>query len=577
MEQTDNRIHAHDFAEVREKFAPWAPDTNDDWTQDCIVRCLEPTGSRGPNISTGTYHFAKVFFPESIKKEMTPERIKYLEMLDDDTIPNLYALTHRGFAKTTLGIFFCVRSLACRFQKYVLYTSAIYKVAAKRTEAIRAAITSPQVSLVFGNMQPLRGDQIGAQFSEEAFMLIDPDNRQGMAFVEPKGAEQVTNGSLVMLGNEMVRPTLILSDDGQKRLHIQNEEVRDRYVDWWISEVEPTVEADAEPDPKTHRWVKPAKDGLWRPPFRRIVTDTCKHTNAHIMQLSTSPDWFGCNFPLCEEADGKLKIRHKIMTQKSLDARVHRFKMQGKMDEFYREYMCKPSASENRSWTSDMHLHYDDAKESKKLFDDAFKFIVVDPARSTGKNAAYTSILGVAIVPDKGIYFRRNVVARMLPDDYYKATFDMARDLKTRLILVEETGLADVIKNAFHQAASMAGLAGHVQFDWLKSVRSPGVEYGTGPDAIKVARAASIYPFYRQGLVFHDNSMLNQALERAQIQFPDCTFWDATDTAGYVPEIMERYEVYLNVKDEKRIEMHDDIDDDYARAGDFFKSMEWCQ
>lgn len=574
MDELDNRIHASDYAEVREKFAPWAPDTGDSWTQDSVVRLLEPTGAREDGSLTGTHYFASLFFPESIKKLMTPERIKYLKMLDDDTIPNLYALTHRGFAKTTLGIMFCTRSLSCRQQKYILYTSSIYKVAAKRTEAIRAAITSPQLKEIFGNMEPMRGSQVGASFSEEAFMLVDPDTNRSFAFVEPKGSEQVVNGSLVMLGNEMVRPTLILSDDGQKRQHIQNEEVRERYVDWWISEVEPTVEADAEPDPKTHRWIKPANNGLWRPPFRRIVTDTCKHVNAHIVQLETNPDWFGCNFPLCEEVDGEFKIRHRIITQKELNARIRRFKMQGKMDEFYREYMCKPSASENRAWHTEMHQHYNDRGEK---LDGAFKFIVVDPARSIGKSAAFTSILGVAVVPERGIFFRRNVVARMAPDDYYKATFDMARELKTRLILVEETGLALVVKNAFHQAASMAGLAGQVEFDWLQSKRSPGVEYGTGPDAIKVARAAAVFPFYKQGLVFHDESLRNGPLERAQIQFPDCTFWDATDTAGYVPEIMERYEVFLDCKgDGKRIVIDNEYDDAYEHAGEFFRSREWC-
>lgn len=573
MEHAPQRIDAHDFAEVRDKYAPWAPDTSDDWTQDCIVRCLEPTGARGFDDPTGTHYFTKMFFPESIKKKMTPERLQYLQMLDDDTIPNLYALTHRGFAKTTLAIFFCTRSLACRFQKYIQYTSSIYKVAAKRTEAIRAAITSPQLKEIFGNMEPVRGDQIGSQFAEEAFMLVDPDTRRSIAFVEPKGAEQVVNGSLVMLGNEMVRPTLTLSDDGQKRLHIQNEEVRERYVEWWIGEVEPTVEADAEPDPKTHLWIKPQGDGLWRPPFRRIVTDTCKHTNAHIMQLPSNPDWFGVTFPLAEEiGDGKFRVRHKIIAQKELDARIRRFQLQGKMDEFYREYMCKPSASENRVWNESMFKR----TPRNQRFDDAFKFIVVDPARSVGKNSAFTSILGVAVVPSVGVFFRKNIVARLAPDDYYKATFEMARELKTTLILVEETGLAMVVKNAFHQAASLAGLAGHVQFDWLKSVRSPGVEYGTGPDAIKIARAGAIFPLYKQGLVYHDESMRNGPLERAQLQYPDCTFWDATDTAGYVPEIMERYEVFLDPKEEKQIDMYDGIDSEYEEAGDYFASKAWC-
>jgi hypothetical protein len=565
-------VNANDFREVRERYAPWAPDTTDALKQECIVRCLEPTGSREDGSMTGTHYFMHMFFPESIKKAMTPQRLEYLRLLDNDEIPNLYFITHRGFAKTTFGIFFCVRSLACRFQKYILYTSAIYKVAAKRTEAIRSAIVSPQVREVFGNMEPKRGDQIGAQFAEEAFMLVDPDNRQGFAFVEPKGAEQVCNGSLVMLGNEMVRPTLILSDDGQKRLHIQNDTVREQYEDWWVSEVEPTVEADAEPNPKTRMWHRDPGDGLWRPPYRRMVFDTCKHPLAHIMKLQSNPDWHGMTCPIGVEEGDNIKINHKIMTQRALDARVRRFRLTGKMDEFYREYMCRPAANENRIWNESMFQRI----KKNQRFDDAFKFIVVDPARSTNKGSAFTSILVVAVVPSKGIFLRRNLNAKMEPDDYYRATFELAREYQTSLILVEETGLAMVVKNAFHQAASIAGLAGHVQLDWLKSVRSPGVEYGVGQDAIKKARMMAMYPFYKQGLVFHSDDMRGQLLERTYLAGPDgATFWDATDAAGYIPEIMERYEVYLDPVEAKQQEGWDEIDTEYAKAGEYFKSGAW--
>lgn len=572
MEIHDHRIHANNFAEVREKYAPWAPDTDDDWTQDCIVRCLEPTGARSDGSLTGTHYFMHIFFPESIKRGMTDERVKYLQMLDDDTIPNLYFLTHRGFAKTTYGIFFCVRALACRFQRYILYTSSIYKIAARRTEAIRAAVTSPQLKGIFGNMEPMKGDQVGAQFAEEAFMLMDPDTRQSIAFVEPKGAEQVCNGSLIMLGNEMVRPTLILSDDGQKRLHIQNDEVREKYEDWWTSEVEPTVDAAAEPSSVTHRW-KPTKDGLWRPPYRRMVFDTCKHPLAHVMKLIGNPDWHGMVCPLAEEKDGEIKIKHRIKTQTELESLLRRFRNQGKMDQFYREYMCRPASTEGRAWNEAMFLR----TPKNQRFDDAFKFIVVDPARTKSLTSAYTSILGVAIVPAKGIFLRRNLVSRLSPNDYYRATFDMARDLQTSLILVEETGLADVTKSAFHQAASLCGLAGHVQFDWLKSVRSPGIDYGTGPDAIKRARMMAMFPFYEQGLVYHDETMRNGMLERSYLAGPDAaTFWDATDTAGYIPEIMERYEIYLDPSKEKKRDEWQEIDKDYEKAGEYFRSKAWC-
>lgn len=565
MDEVTKKIRAYSYAEMRAKVAPWAPDTDDGWIQDCIARCVAPTGAWGPNEPTGTQYFASTFFPKAVQGVFTPERIKYLELLDDDTIPYLYALTHRGFAKTTLGVFAIMRALITRKQKFVLFTSAIYDVAAKRTEAIRAGICMPDIALIFGDLKPRRGEHVGANFSEEAFMLINPDTDKPMAVVQPRGSEQVVNGSLIMMDGEMVRPTMIFSDDGQKRLHIDNGELRDRYADWWDSEVEPVVQADAEPDLITHRW--PVGGPC---PFRFVVVDTCKHNDAHIMRIAGNPRWTGVTFPIAESVDGKIKIKHKIITQRQLDSRVERHRY--KMDVFYREYMCRPSSAESRIWTTDMYRRY---REGEKDFSDAFKFIVIDPARSVGHKAAFTSILGVAIKPDEGIFLRENIVARLTPDEYYRETFAMARRLKTRLILPEETGLALVIKNAFHQAASLAGLSGQVEFDWLQSRRNPGVEYGTGEDAIKKARCISMFPYYEQRVVWHSNVMDGGPLERAQLQYPDCVFWDATDTAGYIPEIMERYSVFLDARKEGTA-VDTDYEDDFEEAGAFFRSREWC-
>ena len=554
-----------DYKDLREKRAPWAPDTSDSWIQECIERCLEPTGAREDGTPTGTHYFALTFFPKTVQDVMSDERFEYLKLLDDDSIPNLYMLTHRGFGKTTLGLVALTRFLVLRMQKYVLYTSAVYDVAARRTEAVKSMLLSPEIQSIFGKLKPESGEIVGSQFSREAFMLINPDNGRPLSFVEPKGAEQVVNGSLVMLDGETVRPTMIFSDDGQNRKHIFNQEVRDRYENWWFAEVEPTVQVGAVPNTKTHLWN--LKQGV-RPPYRRIVTDTCKHTDAHIMRLQRLPNWFGRSFPLAEEVGGDYLVRHKIMTQAKLQSIVDRFRNLGKMDEFCQEYCCRPSANEAKHWTTDMFQYF----KKDQNFKDAFSFIVVDPARGVG----YTSILAVSVIPSKGIFLRRNFMARLQPEEYYQATFDVANDLGIDLVIVEETGLAAVIKSSFHQAASIRGLAGKIRFDWVKSVRSAGVDYGKGPDAIKIARGGATIPLYRQKLVWHAEEMRNGALEGAQIAYPECSLWDAMDTQGYIPEIMERYEIYLDPVESRVMEMNSELDHEYEAAGEYFASGEWC-
>jgi hypothetical protein len=71
------------------------------------------------------------------------------------------------------------------------------------------------------------------------------------------------------------------------------------------------------------------------------------------MRLASNPMWCGEVFPLGEEVDGKIKVRHKIMTQRELDSEVSKHKF--KMDMFYREFMCRPSAGGNRRWNSEMY------------------------------------------------------------------------------------------------------------------------------------------------------------------------------------------------------------------------------
>ena len=102
------------------------------------------------------------------------------------------------------------------------------------------------------------------------------------------------------------------------------------------------------------------------------------------------------------------------------------------------------------------------------------------------------------------------------------------------------------------------------------------VYYGTGPDAMKVARGGATIPLYRQKLVWHAEEMRSGHLESAQIIYPDCTLWDAMDTQGYIPEIMERYEVYLDTVQTRAMEMNSELDHEYEAAGEYFASGEWC-
>lgn len=573
---SDKRIHANDYKEVREKYLPHAVDTSDDKLQDIIVRIAEPTGARGPDVKTGTWLFADFFHPRSVRKMMTKQRVRYLELLDNEELPWLYMVAHRGFGKTTLAILFCQRVLALRYHPFILFTSSEYKIATKRTEAIRSAFLRQDIQGMFKVGTPRRNQKATAAFSEESFFLIDQKDDKPFACINPRGANQTVNGSIAPLRSGFQRVSLVLNDDGQSRRHIGNSDVRETYEEWVEAELMNTVEVDEQPG-EDHVWHRPEDDPYWRSPWRHIFLDTIKHRRALIAQYvdGERPQWQGEIFPMAREvAEGKYKSCTELMTDGQVQAAYERLRT--KPDYWAREFLCKPSSGEAAIYKSEMFRWYSDVNLVRRRRP-LIKFIIVDPARSGSDRANPTSIKAVGIDTEEGrIYIRENIVDRMEPEVYYAETFDMCRRLNTGLLYVEKTGLGNVIVQAFKQAASLAGMDGQITFDWLESYRSAGVDYGSGPEAIKRARAAAMLPFVRMGAVFFDESLRGGPLEKALLDYPECTEWDATDTFGYIPEVMERLHIYLEgVQDVDEI-LDDEESEDYDAAGEYFASRAWC-
>lgn len=568
----NSRVSGYDYKDVRQRHAPWALDTADSGEQDFLVRCLEPTGARGPFVDTGTLAFGRRFYERSLRKLMTGERHSYLEALDNQTLPYIAFLTHRGFGKTTLGVVWCARQLALRFTHLMLYTSYDYKAAKRRTESIRAAFLNADMQTVFGTVEPQRNQKASAAFSEDAFTLVDPETREPFTMVSPRGAGQTVNGSIAFVDGAYRRVDLIFSDDGQDRRNIANDDVRERFEEWFQAELMQCVEVDEQPgaDNLWHPTGKPD----WRAPWRVVLVDTCKHRLAMIMKCVSDPQWHSRVYPLAREIS---KGHYVSCTALLTDAQVQAMyaRMRTKPDFWAREYLCQPACSEDQLYTTAMFRYFSDTDlvaERRKLI----KFIIVDPSRTGSIRANPTSIKAVAIDTEANrIYIRKNLVKNLDPEVYYRATFDMAKETGTSEIWIEETGLSGVIRNAYQQAAQLQGFGGALDFHWLNSRRHAGVDYGVGEDAIKRARAAAMLPYYRLGLVFHEEGLRGGPLETSLLEYPECSEWGATDTLGYIPEILEEKGIYLDGAETEEV-VDEEEQDDYEQAGFFFRGRAWC-
>jgi len=566
----DARVHAWDYAQVAREHGVTL--TNDSIMQEAIVRSIEPTGARGDLESTGTEFFTKTFFPDIYKKPFTQQQYEYLKLIDDDTIPFLAVLARRRFAKTTIGLGFLTRRLALRMEKFILYHSAIYDIAAQRTEALKGMVLSPQIASVFGDLNPERYQGRSPAFSKDAWFLVDPGTNVPFACVSPKGAEQTCNGSLAPLDGGMHRVSLIWADDSQPRKNIENEVVRARYEEWFYAELLQTVDNDEQPTGKDGRWDAP-ETGVWTAPWRVILSDTCKHIDAMMMNALQDPEWQSRIYPIAiETSPGVYKSLELNVSDKAVQTLANRFRT--RPDMFAREYLCKPRSSTVNGFNAEFK-HYNDMRLSRSFGDETKKFLVVDPACTKGKQSACTSILGVAVNPyERKIRFRDNIVRKMFPEEMFRNLFDMALALKTRTIAVEITGGSKLLQYTFEQAAKARGLGGQIRWIWLKSNRS---EYD-GDEGIKEQRAAMLIPYYEEGIIEHDEAMKNGPLERALKSFPACKYWDAPDTAGHSLAVMKELGVLLH-PDPKKI-LSFDADDDEERRDrelmDFLKNRDWC-
>lgn len=571
------RLHAWDYKEFRAKYAPWAPDTNDAVDQEIVVRLWEPTGARGFDVPTGTHFFSELFFQDK-EKLWTQKRLEYCAMLDDQSIPRIAAVAHRGFGKTVISTVWSCRQLLCRFSRHILYTSSEEKIAVRRTNGMRAKLTNKDLASLFGNFKPLKNNKHSATFSVDGWYLVDPKTQVPFAAVSPRGSGQTVNGSIVILGDDWVRVDLILNDDGQSRKHIGNKDVRDVYEDWLDAELSNTIDVRKQPDHKTHKWNLSLGE---RAPWRNVMFDTPKHRECAITKFQRRPEWFTFNAPLAKEVEKGVYVTAHPGYMDDAGCMYEYKRNILKPDYWTREFLCLAQSRDTQHFTRDMFQHVDAEVEVKKRRGRLTKFLVVDPAHTTSEQSAKTSMLAVCVdIHAAQVIFAENMVGRWEPPVYYQHMFALCRKWGITRCYVEETGATGTLRNAIMTAASMAGLYGQIDFTWLKSIRNPNVDYipkedSNSANAMKIARSGGLLPYYQQKLILHDNSMKEGPLEGALIDWPECSEWDATDTAGYVPEIFEAEDIYLEGEPAYQTILDQDESEEFEECGRWFRSKAW--
>lgn len=515
-----------------------------DYIDRCMKSKVDPRTDPGIQriVKRGEYDsqfFCMTVMPDWVPDEMTYQHDDHWKHIDDETLPKVVWCAWRGFGKSLATKVKIIKSICYRQQEFILWVAKTHDHAAGETEDIKTELLSnDRITYLFGVMKAQTYDGQKPSFSKRSWFACDPTTGRPFVFVVPKGAGQPVRGSSVNLMGKVVRPTLIIVDDLEDDEEVDNEDRRKKLRKWFHGALIPCV-GRARPNAKTNRWNKSKP-----PPWRIFYQDTLKHEDANIVHILQASDWVGRVHPQFERRedpeDGKKKyysLVPGIINDDQVRAEVRHAKRNGVFDELVREKMCLPVAPEGAAWTRDMFKYYREDNTNINTNSNVDRFLIVDPAKTTNPKNAFSAVLAVGADIHKGrIHLRHLINRRLEPQELRELTFDLAVELNTRIIAVEVTGLEQYIQHPWISEAQRREL--DIEFIWLQGREVPPGDFGTGKEAPKRARASTINPYYKDGVLYHEESLRDSALEHQELSYPKCKYWDAIDCAGYIPKIL---------------------------------------
>lgn len=513
--------------------------------------------------------FGMVFLADTFDGPTTYQHDDVWQRFDDETVPFTCACAWRGFGKTTLSITKAVKEICYRAQRFIVIVGKSHDYAAGITESVKSIlISSPLIRFVYGNFKAKSYEGLDPQFSAKAWYASDPESAEPFCFVVPKGANQQIRGMNRYIRGKLQRPTLIIVDDLEDDDEVLNEELRKKLKEWFEGPLLKCVETKKQPGSRSFRWsLEQLRDGI--APWRIIYIDTLKHEASNMANILQQSRWVSVTHAQSEcRKDGEheeyYSLVPEIISHEHVRADVRAAKKNGTMDVYAREMMCLPQSPENANWTRADYKYYSDSKyhyfkKSPGLnFEPGIRrFIIVDPAKTSNPTSAYSAILVFAVDPARGrIYLRKLINERLKVADMYDRVFECCEEFNTTRVAVEVTGLNEHIQHNMEQAALSYGLTS-LEFMWLEARSTPKAgDFGTGRESIKRARAAQMLPYYGRGEVYHDESFRDGPLEQQQLSYPRCSFWDAIDAHGYIPQVLMIdgvYFVHVEPKAEEKI------------------------
>jgi len=453
---------------------------------------------------------AKILFPQRFYRDFDSEHDKIFDLLDNSDNNQKCIAAPRGTGKTSImNLLIPAKRLAFLDSRFMVPVSSTQGSAELQAENLKHEFQTNEVLNTLFRIEKTQN------FSKKQWVLEFAGGERSMVW--PKGAKQQVRGLLY----HNYRPDLVIIDDLEDDDYLRSEEQRKRLKNWFFGPLVNIVDRG-------------------RDDWEIIYIDTLKHEDSLLQDLIDDPAWDSVVLELCND-QYETKFPNLMSTEQVKDL-VAKYRNQGQLGTFYREYRNMPIATEDKPIIEDYFQYYTNPNNqsnwNKPNFSDKGKYthaIVIDPAKTANMHSADSALVGGSInVTDGEIYYRDIVSGKFHPNELYDEMIRMVKRMNPDVVGVEVTGL-----NEFATYPIRTQLRKHAPGVQLIELHARGGRKEDG----KTARVRSLVGFYRRGDIYH-NHVNCGGLEGQLLSFPRSKKWDIMDAAAYFVELFEKGKKY---------------------------------
>jgi len=477
--------------------------------------------------SVSTEAMAKLFFPRRFTAEFSPLHHEIFDAIDSNA-QKIAIAAPRGIGKTSIvGLALAARKILFQQCHYVLYVSKSAENSMIQTENLKRELMAHHlVRDLFGGIKSKTNAVIEETFSKKSWVAsigANPDPESSILIL-PRGSGQQVRGLL----HANYRPDLIIVDDLEDPDTIESDEQRAKRKSWFWADLVKCV-------------------SRVNPDYQIVYIDTLKHEDALLQHLLDNSGWLSIHQELCD--DSLKSNAPTLVSDEEIRADYESYKEDGELDVWYRENRNLAISKEDAVFKSEYFDYYEPSELiASKEYRHLRTVVIVDPAKTVKLHSADSAIVGISVdLQNHKIYLRDVIAGKFYPEDIYKQSLQMVKNLRACTLAVEVTSLSEFIVQPFKNQMRVEGV-----FPRFMELNARGK---------KEDRVAALAPYYRQGWIKHNKNCCDK-LEQQLLTFPRPKLWDVMDAFAYIVELMEKDKDYFDPEDfglEPDEEEYDDI------------------